>query len=691
MKKVYKDYLFDKHILVGGHKVENVDKKYVTFFSLLRFNNIRITEGDEYLDKEMILEAAERQNTKVNMPFYRGFPKTVRRNSASRRLFDQLYVHVRTKGIEDFMKGDLHSVFDGRMIIATHNEDKIVRDYRIISEEEAEKMIHKKANELLLSTGPLCGIDYGLVKNVIIDYDPEITVVKSRDTAVKLLRELRDMRFADYLYLSDVIRFLDDLTYYEYKNAPMYKLNLKNQDRKFITALIRRLFLLDKCDIRKCFEKKKIWNGLLHHIHYKPMTEKEREFVNAIRSDKNLSVNSEFEKLMKDENITGAVDCLKKNKGAEAVLRNLNYILSRCNDPKEVEYVIDNIETDSGIILMQLLMKYFNFKDVRIARDFTFAKYSSFKSHVEKNYETKKRRSNITKEQADLVVEKIKKKLRDIYKGSLGKVYIDKEMDHYALPIHELVAQSGFGAFSRGSRIKFDETKKLRVFTYWEKVYRVHLWVYGMDENGRRIEFSEREMFRKKIGPITFDMDSGSGYKGGSGYYDIKLEQFKEKYPNIRYLVFWSTVGTTYERKGLETFDEFTCRVGYILGDIENSGHAYEPKKINTTFDIDCRSLSEYIFGLDLLKNEFVWLNMTGYGLKKHTGVYADDFLMDYLNATDVINMKNFFEMLATELVDDISEADVVVTCKNIPAEKLAENAKVIREYDLEKMMALMN
>ena len=46
----------------------------------------------------------------------------------------------------------------------------------------------------------------------------------------------------------------------------------------------------------------------------------------------------------------------------------------------------------------------------------------------------------------------------------------------------------------------------------------------------------------------------------------------------------------------------------------------------------------------------------------------------------------NRFE--ATELTENVSQAEVVVTDKEI---ECAEGASVIREYDIEKMIALMN
>jgi hypothetical protein len=63
-------------------------------------------------------------------------------------------------------------------------------------------------------------------------------------------------------------------------------------------------------------------------------------------------------------------------------------------------------------------------------------------------------------------------------------------------------------------------------------------------------------------------------------------------------------------------------------------------------------------------------------------------FVLDYFGITRIINVYSFFEMMATKLVDNISEADVIVTDKEC---ETPDKAEVIREYDFEKMLALMN
>ena len=44
--------------------------------------------------------------------------------------------------------------------------------------------------------------------------------------------------------------------------------------------------------------------------------------------------------------------------------------------------------------------------------------------------------------------------------------------------------------------------------------------------------------------------------------------------------------------------------------------------------------------------------------------------------------------MMASEVVDDMASADLIVTDKDV---EIAEGKEVIREYDIDKITALMN
>ncbi len=678
LKEIFLNYLFEKHILVCNRDVYE-DNVFEVLFTLANMFNICIDKGAKYAQRGMINFVSKQLGESVPEPFYKGFPQSVRELSSDELLFDQLVHYAITYGIGDFSKAG-ESLFEENFDRIAFKEDADVKVFSIVSEDEAYDILTQITDGLLLSTRPLSDSQYDLVKSFICDTSYEIKEIASKNTCIRLMVDLRDIRFAKFLYLSDVIKVLDEINYTDYKNKQLNKLNLKNSDRKFITSLINELFKTSRCDIRNCYEKKKIWNGLLHHIHYKAVSDEAEEFVEAMRSDRNDSVFSEFERAMRENSIKTAVDTLKRNKGSASVLRNINYLISRC-DKDDLDYVLKNMETDNTIVLIQLLMQYAHYKKDG-ARAFKFTKHNKLKVHVETQEERNSRRSCISSEALDIVTNTIKENIKKNLKGRLDKVYIDPDMVNYALPLQENTSQGGFGTLTRGSKIQIGETKKLRVFTYWEKVNDIDLSVFGIDEEGNRKEFSWRTMAFNQSKAITYSGDQTSGYNGGSEYFDIDMDKFKKLYPEIRYMILCDNV---YSGKA---FDKCFCKAGYMTRDIEDSGRVYEPKTVKSAFMINCGSTFAYLFGVDLLKNELIWLNCARDSSAIVAGTTEMDFLLDYFDVTDTLNVYSFFEMMACEVVSDINDAQVIVTDKPVQTDG---DALIIREYDTEKMIAYLN
>ena len=702
MEKHYKRYLFGKHILVSESMVEpkqtgtpsaldfflvfnkNVEmnkSRFDILFSLAHLFDIKITKGAELVQRDMIRFVSECLGRNVPEPFYRGFPESVRKLTGDQLLFDQLVHYAITYGFGDFSKPG-HSLFEAQFERTAFNEDTEIKSFSIITEEEAVAVLGRMVNNLLAGTRPLSDEQYALVKDYILDYHFAVQDVASRNTCVRLLLDTRDLRLAEFIFMSDVIKLVDELNYRTYGNENIRKLNLKNQDRKFVIKVMGSLFKVGRVDLRNCYEKKKIWSGLLHHIHYKPKTAEEKQFSDAMRGNRNLSVYAEFEKEMAQKNISAAVDALQTGKGSTAVLRNLNYIISRCESPEEVEYALKSMDTKNVIILLQLLVQYSLYKGKNISRTFKFTKYNRLKIHVETPDEKMRRKSVISEERAHMLADKVLESLKKALKNRLGKVYIDPDMKNYAIPIQENISQGGFGVLARGSRIRIPETKKLRAFTYWEMVDDIDLSVFGLDDNYTQKEFSWRTMAFSQSGAITFSGDQTSGYYGGSEYFDIDLSAFRTEYPDIHYLIFCNNVYSKVP------FSSCFCKAGYMSRDLIDSGQVFEPSTVKSSFIINTNSTFAYLFGVDLETNDFIWLNMARESKAAVAGETGMRFLTDYFHMTDIINIYSLFEMMADELVTDLSEAEVVVTDKDVQCK---ENVLVIREYDTEKMIALMN
>ena len=678
MHEIYKDYLFEKHILVSNGNFEDKNA-FEVLFALAHFFGVKIIKGGQLANYEMIGDLSKRFGENVPKPFYKGFPGSVRELTTEELLFDQLLHYSVTYGLGDFEEPG-HSVFEKDFERIAFREATEVKEFVVQTEEEAEETVQTIVNDLLAGSRPLSERQYALALAYILDHDEVVPDIVSKNTLVRLLIDTKRLSLADKMNLSDVMKVVDELNYRNYNNSNPKKLNFKNQDRKFLTEILDRMFQGDRCDIRTCYEKKQLWNGFLHHIHYQPENEAASVFALTMREKGNASVYSEFEKLMRENRRQEAAKLLREKKGTSVLLRNLDYIISRM-DNEETEAFLSGFPKDcSVLILLQLLFRYESVSQGK-GRTFRFSRHNLLKVHTETPQEQDRRQSRLSEEQIKTLKSVIRSTLSERLKNRLGKVYVDPVMKNYALPLSESTSQGGFCVLSKGSRIHIGEGKKLRAFTYWEKVNDIDLSAFAFTEDGRRKEFSWRTMAAQQSGAIIFSGDETSGYHGGSEYFDINIPEFKERHPEYRYLVFCNNVFT-----GI-TFSKCFCKAGYMLRDEEDSGEIYEPKTIESAFLVDCESTFAYLFGIDLINNEFIWLNQARNSNAQVAGSTSLTFLLDYFHTTEIFNVCDFFKMMAEELVEDPMEAEIVVSDHETA---YADGAEMIREYDFEKIRAFM-
>ena len=338
MKDLFKEYLFTKHVLVAT----DLPSKEENFNSLVALSNklgISITKGKEFACKEMIEYAADQLGEYIPAPFYSGFPETVRQLTPNQLLFDQLFHYFKTYGCDDFDEAG-HSVFEQDFTRLAFNENVTQKDFEILTEDEAVIRLCELTIGLLESSRPLSESNYELVREVTRSYVIYPKDIPCKQTAARLLYDTKNVyRYAKYLNLSDVIKLVDYINYNVYGSENLKKLNFKNQDRKLISRVIDECFN-HKCNIKDCFEKRKIWCGLLHHIHYKAKNADATMFVTLIRSGENISAYSRFEKEMAEGYVVNAAKVLYEEKGSSMVVRNLNYLLSRCETEEEVKGVL---------------------------------------------------------------------------------------------------------------------------------------------------------------------------------------------------------------------------------------------------------------------------------------------------------------------------------------------------------------
>ena len=680
LKNIFKNYLFDKSILVNDTGKDEAGA-FPVLYSLATRLGISITSGHELATAEILEFASLTMGHFIPDAFYRGFPDSVRELSADQLLFDQLFHYFKTYGLGQFDEAG-HSVFEKEFERVKFSEYYEKKSFKIVDEADAVALMKGYCDDIAKSTRPLNEYTYNALLEYVKDYSYMPESFASKDTLIRLVLDTKNLNLVKHLALSDVIKVTERILYDYDTEYDLENLNLKNSDRKLLTLIIDKIFECGKINVRDCYEKRKNWCGLLHHIHYKPKCDEAKDFLNSMRSGKNESVYSDFEGAMARGEVKTAADILLRSKGSGVLLRNLNYLLSRAKNDDDIDYVIEKVNSKNTILLIQLLASYVGYKYDE-ARTFKFYRYGLLVHHDESEDEQKKRKSLLGEELIKKITKVIRKKLESVLACKLGKVYIDPSMKLIALPLHESTSAGGYGCLPCGSRIKIPESKKIRAFTYWEKVNDIDLSMIGLDEDGKEIEFSWRTMFsRGNNDGIVFSGDQTSGFEGGSEYFDVDIKMLKKSYPKIKYLICSNNVYSSVP------FRDIICTAGYMTRDIDDSGEVFEPKTVKSSFKITADSTTAYLFAIDVKKREFVWLNLSDESMRRVAGSEDIGFLEDYINATDVINMADFFTMLATEVVESPEDADIIVSDKD---SDIVEGKEKIRSCDFERVMALMN
>lgn len=677
MEALFKDYLFSKHILVNDYN--RAEGQFQTAFCLAHQFGIKIVKGIDNLDISMIDYCAKQIGQNVPQPFYKGFPDSVRSLTTEQLLFDQLYHYAITYGLGDFSQPG-HSVFEENFQRVAFTGKVAIKEFTVFCEEEAFEELFSLAQSMLKSTRPLNATQYEIVKTLYLQNKLGLPEKVGFDTLVNLLFDTRDIKLASYLQMSDVIKIVAIMQNINGDYYDLSEINLKNQQRKFITSLIDYFAANDKINLKDCYEKKQVWCGLLHHIHYKAKCPAAARFVSCMRNKGNKSAYSAFEKALAKGDVLGAMSILEEEKGSGALLRNINYLLSRCSDANQVDNLLNNLNSQNTIVLLQLLMQVSTEKPG--PRTFTFTKFNLLKTHEEDDEEQKSRKTLLSYSTKTKLKDRILQLISKNLASKLGKVYVDPSMRRIAIPLQETTGATGLGVLPKGSRIPLEQGNTIRAFTYWEKVNDIDLSAFGMTEQGEQLEFSWRTMFNKQSDAICYSGDETSGYDGGSEYYDIEVNKFKSLYPASRYLIFANNVYSSLP------FSQSICKAGYMIRSKPSSGEVFEPKTVQTSFTINAETTFAYLFAIDLHQMEMIWLNVAA----NRSSIVAGDtdlfFLDKYLHSTEIFSVYDLYRMAATQLVDQPALADVVVSDTYTATN---EDQQIVRSYDFDKILALLN
>lgn len=490
-----------------------------------------------------------------------------------------------------------------------------------------------------------------------------------RALMVQLLVCSRAEAYADALMLSDVLALAGELHFRAAGRRDVRRLNLCNQDRKLLTRVMHRLFRTGRVDLARCFEKKALWCGLLHHLHFRAQTKPEADFVRRMREKGNGSARAAFEKAMTRGDTFAAVRVLRQSGGAHLLRRQLSYILSRCRTQAAFLFVFSQLLEASGAqVLLQLLYRYAAGGGDTGARTFFFFRHNRLCVHRETPAEQASRRSRLSEQHLRQAALAIRSVLRAHCRGRLGRVYLDPAMAGIALPAQQAADGSAPPA---GSKLRLPVDGTLRAYLYWQQADDLDLFIRGFLDDGSRVEFSWRTLQNRSFDGIAFSGDETAGYRGGWEYFDLDLPVLRAQCPSLRYLVFCSS-GARLHR--------CVCRAGFRARGAKRS--------CAVCFPIDADSTFAYLFAVDLHANDCIWLNLAGSGKRPMQSGAELAFLKRYLARPEILSLQDLFCMLSREIVARAEDADVIVSDGELSA---AQGQELIRSCDSARILQLLD
>ena len=351
------------------------------------------------------------------------------------------------------------------------------------------------------------------------------------------------------------------------------------------------------------------------------------------------------------------------------------------------------------VVLIQILMRLHDRNPIGVRpRYFTFTKNNRMVVHKETPEETLRRKSILSSDKAKMAEETIRNQLKASLSGRLGKkVWIDPRMKKVAVPIDMSTGETGFGVLPTGSRIDIPEGKFIRAFTYWERVNDIDLSCFALSEDGKQEEFSWRNMVSKMGADICYSGDQTSGYHGGSEYFDINVELFKQNHPGFRYIVFCDNVYSNIN------FSQCDCTAGFMIREeydipvwkgerdtnLRKIGSLFDPKTVSTSFKVNAESTFAYLFAIDLDRREMVWLNIARKDNVTVAGKTRMEVLLRYLTVTDVFNVWDLYSWSGEETEDPL-DADILVTDSLSMVDPSVSTKKVVHSWDFEEMLELL-
>lgn len=465
-----------------------------------------------------------------------------------------------------------------------------LKELKFINKEDAIKM----ATNLISSKTNISVEDEELVKLAILEkaflYTDFPKEIPNKENLAKLAKYVNVMVISPYVKTAtDILRIATAFSDGDVSLAKPCKFKLSNKQRKFIVELLSKLDRdLALEDMKRYINRWKIIARLLHTKNAYVL-----DMFDTLRNNPK-SIKTFGGKLVSLKDIKEKVEILKERPGEfarriDSLLRNFkgseDYVIS------EFEKVISKVATP---VLIQV---YGNFKNRKKSEErIIFPKGITAKIWLDEN-----KRNSINSKYIlamNIVLDNEFKKRYEIKEGVVPEYYKN-------IMIPQSQRSSSVTSMTRGSRIKFDGDKFIRLFCYWietEESERVDVDLSAVlfDENFNFVDWLDYTQLTSDLGCHSGDYTSAKD--GATEFIDLNLEKAKEL--NGRY------VAVTLLSFTGQGFDSFPCFSGFMERD-SLSKDLFDVKTVKEKFDVNASGRQVIPLIFDLETNEMIWADLT--------------------------------------------------------------------------------
>ncbi|WP_052600143.1 TerD family protein [Aureispira sp. CCB-QB1] len=375
---------------------------------------------------------------------------------------------------------------------------------------------------------------------------------------------------------TDVLRLFAALTGSDVSLNQKIKFpKLPRKARKVVLAILEKSSGLAE-DLNKY---KGLWLEIgryLHPFEYSKQYPRTAEVFDALRNGKIETYHSKTEQLLALAEVDALLKHLENKPGVYA--RKLHEVLRRF--PKELDKILASFEKNiAKVALKNLLVMQAYFSEINEA---------AYRTVVNKKGKMKVLTNNAFAALSELQIDKvmlciqkaIKTALTDKEPWNEETVWIDPELMNYTIPLQQRKSSDGILTVGKGSRIKTDFSKVLRLFIYWKQT------AVRTDLDLSCIQFDE---YFNYLGHVSYTQlfsngivhsgDVQSAPYGAAEFIDITMSKLKKK---VRYLA------VQVHKYSGEHFRDMDCHAGWMLRDKATSDiKTFDIKTVANKFDLN--------------------------------------------------------------------------------------------------------